>query len=100
MAAEIQEISKTDHQIVLSRMGLHHSRLTHFLPLHFPKGPAPRLKIGLIYVETWSHSIEAITSVLSQDIHGNQLQCDPGSSRSLYNPITSRITGGERATSV
>jgi len=34
---DIQEISKTDHQIVLSRMRLQHSLLTHFLPLYFPE---------------------------------------------------------------
>jgi len=34
---DIQEISKTYHQIVLSRTRLQHSLLTHFLPLYFPE---------------------------------------------------------------
>jgi len=34
---DIQEISKTYHQIVLSRMRLQHSLLTHCLPLYFPE---------------------------------------------------------------
>jgi len=34
---DIQEISKTHHQIVLSRMRIQHSLLTHYLPLYFPE---------------------------------------------------------------
>ena len=34
---DIQEISKTYHQIVLSRMRIQHSLLTHHLPLYFPE---------------------------------------------------------------
>lgn len=34
---DIQEISKTYHQIVLARMRIQHSLLTHYLPLCFPE---------------------------------------------------------------
>lgn len=34
---DIQEVSKTHHQIVLSRMRIQHSLLTHYLPLYFPE---------------------------------------------------------------
>jgi len=34
---DLQEISKTYHQIVLSRTRIQHSLLTHFLPLYFPE---------------------------------------------------------------